>query len=151
MYLACHRMKSKYFDSLCMYLECNVSGCKVSQGPIKNAFRVLEKLVLRPKEGVPWDVLRAQALCETMEQILKVLEVIKGFPSIKVIRVNDRFSSPKNGWADVAVYISFMDSDCHCAVAELQIVHNKMMLVRENMKAHTVYADGRFAAELLCL
>lgn len=151
LYVACNMMKSKYFDPLCAYIECKTLGTKVSHGPIKDAFRVLEKLVLRPKGGVPWDVVRAQVICETMDQVLQVLKVIKTFPSIKFVRINDRFTSPKNGWADVAVYVSFDDVDCHSVVAEIQIVHNKMMLVRENMKAHNVYHGGRFAAELLRL
>ena len=36
-------------------------------------------------------------------------------------------------------------------VAELQVVHKKLMLVREDMGAHTAYERKRFLAELLFL
>merc|ERR1712205_77388 len=53
------------------------------------------------------------------------------------------------GWADCALYISSKDPQFRGLVAEIQLVHNDMMLVRENMGAHDAYDQCRFAAEFL--
>lgn len=65
--------------------------------------------------------------------------------------VNNRFASPKVGWADVAIYFAFTHADVACegVVCELQIVHKSLLLVREEMGAHDKYDENRFAAELL--
>merc|ERR1711904_696896 len=74
--------------------------------PIKGLFRVLEKSVLRPDSGLPWDMVRAMIVCEDMKTIMAVLKYIAEYPKIVFLEVNDRFKEDKNGWADCALYIT---------------------------------------------
>ena len=62
--------------------------------------------------------------------------------------MNDRFTETKAGWADISLYIQFDVPEYRHAVAEVQIVHDSLMLVREEMGAHDSYEKERFAAEL---
>merc|ERR1711985_113690 len=69
--------------------------------------------------------------------------------TIWIIRTNDRFANPAAGWADIGMYLFFDSPDCDGVVAEIQIVHQKLMLVREQMGAHDSYDTSRCASELL--
>ena len=72
------------------------------------------------------------------------------FPNIafRIIRCKNRYLTPRNGWGDCTFYFQ-ADERGMSAVAELQIVHNKLMLVREDMQAHDTYERHRFLAEIL--
>lgn len=117
--------------------------------PLKAGMRLLEKEVLRPGAGVPWDVVRAQVEVGSMAQLSAALEALGARRDIRLHAVNDRFSRPAAGWSDVAVYFSFDDAEVGSVVAELQLVHAKLMLIRRNLGAHDMYDSVRFAAELL--
>eukprot|EP00746_Dinoflagellata_sp_MGD_P013961 gnl/MRDRNA2_/MRDRNA2_130381_c0_seq1.p1 gnl/MRDRNA2_/MRDRNA2_130381_c0~~gnl/MRDRNA2_/MRDRNA2_130381_c0_seq1.p1 ORF type:complete len:743 (-),score=94.15 gnl/MRDRNA2_/MRDRNA2_130381_c0_seq1:140-2368(-) len=145
LYRSGHKLR-KYF--LRHLLEKIKVGEKI-MADLKGGFRVLEKELLRPKGEVPWDIVRAQVKCDTMTEIKEVLETICEDPEVAVIHINDRFSKSKNGWADCAVYVTNTHKEYRFVIAEIQIVHNDLMFVREEMGAHDAYDECRFAAEFL--
>lgn len=104
---------------------------------------------MRPTAGVPWDIVRGQIICTTMSQVVEALQLLAMEGSILIIQVNNRFEEPAAGWADVGMYLFFDSPDCDGVVAEIQIVHEKLMLVREQMGAHDSYDKSRCASELL--
>lgn len=116
---------------------------------MKAMWRVLEKHVLRPNAVCAWDVVRAHVEVERMTQITASLATITANPSVQIIGVKDRFTNPRNGWADCSVYVRFPETTHSEVVAEIQLVHSKLMLVRENMGAHDAYSECRFFAEIL--
>eukprot|EP00746_Dinoflagellata_sp_MGD_P166915 gnl/MRDRNA2_/MRDRNA2_97146_c0_seq1.p1 gnl/MRDRNA2_/MRDRNA2_97146_c0~~gnl/MRDRNA2_/MRDRNA2_97146_c0_seq1.p1 ORF type:complete len:1001 (+),score=164.62 gnl/MRDRNA2_/MRDRNA2_97146_c0_seq1:86-3088(+) len=122
---------------------------KITIADIKGISRVCEKTVMRPDAGLPWDMVRAMCVCEDMKAIETILRCIVTFPSIDVLQVNDRFTNDKNGWADCALYITAKDEEYKQFVGEIQIVHSKMLIAREQLGAHHEYDDCRFGAELL--
>ena len=69
--------------------------------------------------------------------------------AIEIVRFKDRFSKPtKGGWTDVALNFYFkVDRNRHRC--ELQLVHKKMMAVREGMDEHDEYAQFRAAAAII--
>lgn len=127
------------------------AGVQVNLAPLKGLFRVLEKVVMRPDAGVPWDIIRGQLVCKTMGEIEKVLTLMAAHKDTRFLGVNNRFARPARGWADVGIYLIFDIEDCDTAVCEVQIVHENMMLVREQMGAHDSYDNSRLAAEILRL
>lgn len=84
-----------------------------------------------------------------MKQIVSVLNALSSAPHVKFCQVNDRFSSPRKGWADCAVYLFFDSPGLDTLVCEVQIVHDALMLIREDLGAHNSYVETRFYAELL--
>ena len=68
---------------------------------------------------------------------------------LQIRRVKNRFAAPTcGGWADCLVSISI--GNCK-HVAEIQLVHARLMLVRKNMGAHHVYSNFRTAYEVLSM
>lgn len=149
MYTQCIYMKRAHFGPLLAHIAVKVGRVDKKAGPVKRFFRVLEKCVLRPTAGVPWDIIRALIICDSMDQIVEVISAITSYKGVRIVTINNRFSNPKSGWADVSAYLTFDNPLCRSAVAEIQIAHRKLMIVREQMGAHDVYDDGRFAGELL--
>ena len=131
------------FERLCHQLA--GSQNKVRIGNLKAFPRVIEKTVLRPKAGVPWDMLRGQIEGDTMRDVADVLRRFLD-TNFAVAGINDRFMNSKGGWADVSIYITF--PECAGVVAELQVVNRDLVHVRETMKAHDAYDDSRFCAEI---
>lgn len=142
-------MKRKYFNPLIYKLAIKLPGSGIHICPLKGLLRTLEKVALRPKDGMPWDVVRAQVMCTTMTQIVSVMSIITKTSEAVILHVVDRFSAPQNGWADICLYVSFRDPQCDQVVGEIQIVHEKLLAIREKYDAHhEAYAESRFAAEL---
>ena len=55
-----------------------------------------------------------------------------------IAQVNNRFAQVKDrpkggGWADIVVYLFVENPECKGLVAEVQIVHNALYMVRENL------------------
>lgn len=118
---------------------------------LKGLLRVIEKLVMRPLAGLPKDILRAQVVCESMDQFCKVVESLLAEPQLRFIKLVDKFAQPMNGWADVTacVFFDVPENGLDTVVAEVQIVHDGLMTIREKFHAHDSYESGRFAAEIL--
>ena len=55
--------------------------------------------------------------------------------------MNDRFGNPKGGWADCSLYLHFPNSHFKDMIAEVQICHKKLLLVRKDMGAHDACAS----------
>jgi hypothetical protein len=84
-----------------------------------------------------------------MQQVCDVLEALCRDLAIAVVQVNDRFGNPKGGWADCSIYFHFPNATFKDIIAEVQICHNKLLLVRKDMGAHDAYDEARFLAELI--
>lgn len=143
-------MKKKYFNPLIYKLAIKLPGSGIHICPLKGLLRTLEKVALRPQDGMPWDVVRAQVMCTTMTQIVQVMSIISKTPEAVILHVVDRFSCPRSGWADICLYVTFRDPACDQVVGEIQIVHEKLLAIREKFSPERdeAYAEGRFAAEL---
>eukprot|EP00931_Biecheleriopsis_adriatica_P023355 TRINITY_DN14767_c0_g1_i1.p1 TRINITY_DN14767_c0_g1~~TRINITY_DN14767_c0_g1_i1.p1 ORF type:complete len:892 (+),score=137.27 TRINITY_DN14767_c0_g1_i1:324-2999(+) len=201
-----YEQASRALSSLGMLLQyiCSKTQSEMKLAPLKGLPRVIEKTVMRPDSGVPWDIVRGQIICKTMGQIAAAVQLMANEENIVILTVNDRFAKPANGWADVGLYFFFKGKgtwmetprrslrktqassnsgrsssslvtpfeapppstgqeavegvtggtplddqvDDAAVVAEVQIVHDNLMLVREQMGAHDSYDESRFAAEL---
>eukprot|EP00746_Dinoflagellata_sp_MGD_P024357 gnl/MRDRNA2_/MRDRNA2_15716_c0_seq1.p1 gnl/MRDRNA2_/MRDRNA2_15716_c0~~gnl/MRDRNA2_/MRDRNA2_15716_c0_seq1.p1 ORF type:complete len:429 (+),score=78.10 gnl/MRDRNA2_/MRDRNA2_15716_c0_seq1:2-1288(+) len=150
LYRQCQIMRMKYFESL-IHDTANKAGGIPHVAPLKGFLRVAEKLAMRPQSGVPWDICRAQIECEHMEQLTKALVIITQDPMVKMLGINDRFKNPKGGWCDISLYFCIDDPECSQVVAEVQLVHYKLMKVREEFGAHDAYNGERFQAEFALL
>jgi hypothetical protein len=140
-------MKEKWFEELITEVAAKAGGTP-HIAPLKGFLRVAEKLAMRPSAGVPWDIVRAQVECDEMQPLSRALTLIISNPMVRVHAINDRFARPNGGWCDVSLYFSFDDPSCDGVVAEVQLVHYKMMKVREEFGAHDAYNDDRFAGEV---
>eukprot|EP00746_Dinoflagellata_sp_MGD_P124025 gnl/MRDRNA2_/MRDRNA2_58633_c0_seq1.p1 gnl/MRDRNA2_/MRDRNA2_58633_c0~~gnl/MRDRNA2_/MRDRNA2_58633_c0_seq1.p1 ORF type:complete len:813 (+),score=185.03 gnl/MRDRNA2_/MRDRNA2_58633_c0_seq1:44-2440(+) len=145
LYYVANLLKNEVLEPL---LEKMPAG-KPTAASLKRPWRLLEKEYLRRGAGLPWDVVRAHVECETMEGILQVLNALVEAKDIIILEVNDKFSSPKNGWADCSVYFMSSDPRYKACVGEIQIVHHKLMVLREQLGAHDAYDESRFLSELL--
>merc|ERR1712100_786713 len=91
---------------------------------------------------------RCSMIAEDCEAIVAVLEIIKIMSDdglLTIARCKDRFTSPNwSGWADIMLNIQLPTG----AVAEIQIVHRKLQLMREKMDGHDDYAAARAAVEI---
>lgn len=140
-------MKEQHFDPLIQDVAFEVGG-RAHLAPLKGFLRVAEKIAMRPDGGVPWDICRAQVECDTMQALTKALTIIISHPMVKTYAINDRFANPKGGWCDISLYLGFDSPECGQVVAEVQLVHYKMMKVREEFGGHDAYNDDRFASEV---
>lgn len=123
--------------------------------PLKGVLRVCEKLVLRSEADakIPWDVVRGQLRCSSMKQMSRIAQAlmdIQSESSMRIVRVKNKFAddSKKNSWADLTFNVFFDEpAVCGC-VTELQIVHERLIDIRERWNAHDAYEKDRFPAEL---
>ena len=66
-----------------------------------------------------------------------------------VVRMKNRMRKPTGGgWADVLLNLTKND-DNHKFICELQLVHKKMLVTREELGGHDAYDDFRTAGEFL--
>jgi hypothetical protein len=147
-YLQAYAMKYKGLVPLLDKVSSSL-GVPVTVAEVKGMWRCLEKTVLRPTGGVPWDLVRAQFVCGSMRQVCAVLEALCRDSAIAVVQVNDRFGNPKGGWADCSLYLHFPNAHFKDIIAEVQICHDKLLMVRKDMGAHDAYDEARFLAELI--
>ena len=87
----------------------------------------------------------------SMASMLLAFEFLLNTPSLRILRVKDRFTAPTaGGWADCLVNLEFTgDAALAGHVCELQFVHKSLFFVRDRMGAHHGYDVFRSAAELL--
>merc|ERR1719183_1046999 len=110
--------------------------------PIKGFARALEKAILRPGSGVPWDLVRGQLQCSSCTGIasaISMLEKRSNLPEDHVDRIvfvtaNNRYKNPAAGWRDISLYFIF--PNLPPAVCEIQVVHDKLVVAREQLGAH---------------
>ena len=126
------------------------SGNKFTRAPMKSVFRALEKSAFRVEPGTRFgadnicDVIRGAIECDNLTQVLSVAEAIFQHPNFVVRRLKDRFTNPTSArWRDVMIN-GYFASDPNQHVVELQIHHSKLLLVRDNLGGHYVYARCRY-------
>ena len=95
------------------------------------------------------DVVRGHLIYDDMNAMAEALQQLVDSDEFVIGRCKDRFSKPtKGGWADCALNI-YMKSDRNRHKCEIQIVHRKLMKVREDLHEHDEYAAFRSAAEVI--
>ena len=87
-YLQAYAMKYKGLVPLLDKVSASL-GVPVTVAEIKGMWRAVEKAILRPTGGVPWDLVRAQFVCGSMRQVCDVLEALSRDPAIAVVQVTD--------------------------------------------------------------
>ncbi|CAE8599217.1 unnamed protein product [Polarella glacialis] len=156
-----------WFESLCCRLaervKCSApvvdaERVKCTVHKLKSPFRALEKMILRPSQGPPWDLLRGKLVCSSMQQICAALQALQTeFASeVRIIQVNDRFETPtSSGWSDVAIYFeptklrSSSPTSSHW-IAELLLVHESFDIIGSRLGGHLSYSEKRLFSEIVC-
>ena len=131
------------------------AGCKAKArvAPLKHLYRIVEKKTFSTRypgraDGV-CDIVRALFECETKAAMASVYEALATHEGLVVVRGKDRWRHPtEGGWADFMVNFR-LKADRNRHVAEVQIVHRKLMIAREGLDGHAAYAQGRAATETL--
>ena len=134
-----------------------LAGASISVAPLKKMSRAIEKSMLRAEaerrgevDGIV-DVVRGMVTCGSMSELGAALtffsEANHGW---KIVRVKNRFAGGRTsgGWADCLLNIVRSD-DPHQHVCEVQLVHEKMLLLRKQLGGHDAYHRYRTADELL--
>ena len=119
---------------------------------MKKLYRLIEKLVLKSDLGCAAirDVVRGTILCGSNEEIAKVLESLaQDKETITITNVKDGHADYTEGaWVDVKV-IAYMKKNYNRHKFEIQIVHEKMMKMRETQGGHHTYSTFRSLGELV--
>ena len=129
------------------------SKAKARVAPLKHLYRIVEKKTFSTRypgraDGV-CDIVRALFECETKAAMAAVDEALATHEGLVVVRGEDRWRNPTEGsWADFMVNFR-LKADRNRHVAEVQIVHRKLMIAREGLDGHAAYAQGRAATETL--
>lgn len=144
-------------EALAMRLP-RTAPARVVRAPLKGVLRMLEKLALEPDATKRGDVrqLRDVARCSivassTQQLTAVVQELCKQHRNshIRILRVKNRFADPTlGGWRDVLLNAVFLQ-DAGLHIFELQLLHEKLALVRLEMGAHDDYDDVRAAKDIL--
>ena len=97
------------------------------------------------------DLVRGMLVFQTMEGVAAALEALENSKELgwTVVRIKNRMRKPTGGgWADVLLNLTKND-DNHKFICELQLVHKKMLVTREELGGHDAYDDFRTAGEFL--
>ena len=161
------------FDEF-LHVLARKSGTTATPGPLKGAWRAIEKMVLRDSHqngseldaSLLCDVLRGGLVAESIAELLGALDLLKACDhehgdatrsagidlskfKIRIIRTKCRFTRPTSGgWADLLVNFIFVN-DPSKHIVELQLQHKQMLLTRKEGGAHSAYNTFRSAYELL--
>jgi hypothetical protein len=167
-----YRFKKKPFEeALAKYND--ITGVRVSVGPIKKLYRLVEKLLRqgnRLKCGAIKDVVRTSLVCDTNADICKVLDKLASDPSFTIRQVKEGYSNPVTGaWLDIKLIVTLtppataqaltfrnavtevMKESWHVSghLCELQIYHKDMDDARTHMGGHEVYNRVRSLKEAI--
>merc|ERR1712137_1127549 len=135
-----------------------VSRAVPGSAKTKGVLRIIEKTAF---EVEPHKAKDLRFLCDVarnsitvptmagMSDVLHVLLQLHEEACLHLLRIKDRFTNPTaGGWADLCVNAVLL-SDPLLHVFELQIVHEKMSLVRCQMGGHSDYVIARASAEIV--
>ena len=132
------------------------TGAELNVAPVKSMVRSYEKAGMRHSKkkrhllDEMCDTFRGSMKCESVKVIRKVVELICADPRFNVMRLNDRLTiSTTAGWRDVLITGEFTDLNLANHVVEIQIHHEKLVSIREDMGGHYVYAIFRSLVESL--
>ena len=122
---------------------------------LKKLGRIVEKAMLEPKWlGMPkrvFDVVRGMVVCPNLSIVARVIKLLSARTDITLVRGKERFVSEpsEGGWRDYLLCFYFNDPRLNFHVCEVQIVLDKLLVLRRNLPGHRVYHAVRNASELL--
>jgi len=95
--------------------------------------------------------MRLMFLCDTLDDVATLLDLISKSRAIKVVRFKDRIANPSGGWRDAMINFTLPNSPHPAHICEVQIVHKKMAMCRrkDGLGGHDDYARERNAREIL--
>eukprot|EP00939_MAST-03C_sp_MAST-3C-sp1_P002306 g2306.t1 len=125
--------------------------------PVKRSFRVMEKCAMIPMEkkrfkchGV-YDIVRGAIVYKGMKGIVNGAKRILACKEFVVTRVKDRYSpghETSGGWRDCIIN-GYLAADKSRHQLEVQLHHESLLLVREDLGGHYIYAVFRALNEAL--
>ena len=131
------------------------TGGKFVRAPRKTPMRGMEKTAFKKDEDTRWkcenvyDVQRGSISYPTMEGVKAGAEMICNSEEFEVLRLNDRLTEGKetsSGWRD-AMLNGRLDGLTH--VVEIQLHHDQMVSIREDLGGHYLYSIFRSIVEAL--
>ena len=143
------------FDEMVHRLGEDTKALTIKVAPLKSLARAFEKTAMTKENRFDsdrlLDLVRGMLVFQTMEGVASALEVLgnskdRGWT---VVRMKNRMRKPTGGgWADVLLNLTKNDDNQHF-ICELQLVHKKMLVTREELGGHDAYDEFRTAAEFL--
>jgi len=126
---------------------------------MKHLYRILEKQALDPATTASpvRDSARSMIVYDSMQSFLNGLQKLRDDHQQKKIhirRVKERFTEPTDGgWSDVLINFEFpaQPGQPDPLVCEIQMVHERMLILRKDLGGHDGYAKYRAAREILDL
>ena len=137
-----------------MAAQCAEASFTAAAG-LKKLGRIVEKAMLEPKWlGIPsrvFDVVRGMVVCPNLSTVARVIGLFSARTDITLVRGKERFVSEpsEGGWRDYLLCFHFNDPRLNFHVCEVQIVLDKLLVLRRNLPGHRVYHAVRNASELL--
>ena len=97
------------------------------------------------------DIVRLMFVCDTLDDVATLLDLISRANTIEVVRFKDRIANPSGGWRDAMLNFTLPNSKHPDHICEVQIVHKKMAMCRQKdgLGGHDDYARERNAREIL--
>lgn len=128
------------------------TGGAVCLPGLKKISRSLEKTSIRAdgerrmfQTDVLYDVVRGAVMYLTMEALVKGLEELLNTQTIEILRIKNRLKpggETDAGWRDVVINCR-LKNDLNRHVAEIQLHHQSMMVIRQQCGGHAMYASFR--------
>jgi tetratricopeptide (TPR) repeat protein len=145
------------FDEMVHRLGEDTKAIDIKVAPLKSLERAFEKTAMKKADDNRFDsdrlldLVRGMLVFQTMEGVAAALEALENSKELgwTVVRIKNRMRKPTGGgWADVLLNLTKND-DNHKFICELQLVHKKMLVTREELGGHDAYDDFRTAGEFL--
>jgi len=143
------------FDDMVRRLGADAKALDVKVAPLKSLARAFEKTAMKKENRFDSDLLldlvRGMLVFQTVEGIAAALELLANAKDRgwTVVRIKNRMKEPTDGgWADVLLNLKAND-DANHFICELQLVHKKMLVTREELGGHDAYNEFRTASEFL--
>ena len=143
------------FDDMVRRLGEDAKALDVKVAPLKSLARAFEKTAMKKENRFDsdrlLDLVRGMLVFQTVEGVAAALELLadpkdRGWT---VVRIKNRMREPTGGgWADVLLNLKAND-DANHFICELQLVHKKMLVTREELGGHDAYNEFRTASEFL--
>ena len=145
------------FDDMVRRLGEDAKALDVKVAPLKSLARAFEKTAMKKADDNRFDsdrlldLVRGMLVFQTVEGVAAALELLadpkdRGWT---VVRIKNRMREPTGGgWADVLLNVKAND-DANHFICELQLVHKKMLVTREELGGHDAYNEFRTASEFL--
>ena len=130
------------------------TGGVFTRAPMKSPMRALEKTAFKYDDEMlfqcenVYDVVRGSISYPTMEGIQLGAEMISNSEEFVTLRVSDRFLvGTSSGWRDGMINGNFKGRNPH--KVEVQLHHEKLVSIREDLGGHFMYSIYRSLVEAL--